>query len=112
MATSVIRSDYYQTGETYTIRGYLSGYITGGSVNVSFNIFLPKMARGISSVTITTAELRTVSGRINLDVTKISDIAYRISENSVGITLTMSEALSVTTNTPFSGNIYGTITFS
>ena len=112
MATSVITSDYYKTGETYEIKGYLPGFITGGSVNVTFNVFLPKMARGISSVTITNAELRTVTGRINIDVTKISDIAWRISENSVGITLTMSEALSTTTNTPFSGNIFGTITFS
>lgn len=114
MATSVIKVDRFESGDTYTFSDYIvGGYVTGSSKQIAFGIYMPKQYNAISSVTFTYIQMRTISGRIDVDASDISSVTISPKGNYyIRFIVNLDTALSVTTNTPMGAQISGTITFS
>lgn len=106
--------DVYRTGDTLQIEEtVISGFITSSSKVLAFSYQLPKACSGVASLALTTISTRTIAGRINVDVSTITNTAVEVrANNSLRILVTVSNALSVASNTPFSADIEGVITFA
>ena len=113
MATSNFNQyEYYESGTTYTIDEYLGGYIADSSKSINFTLSMAKWMNG-ASITLSTLHLRTVDGRINVDlVNNLSSVSVLIRENTLKVQVMLTTAIAATTNTPVGINVVGTVTFS
>lgn len=109
-----LAKDIYKTGDTYTFSEYIvSGYVTGSSKQIALSFYLPKEFNGISNVTFTEFYMRTISGRIDVDLTNITSITISPKNNHyIRLIIYLNTALNVATNTPMGAQVSGVITFS
>lgn len=114
MAESLIKTDRYKAGDTYTFSTYMvSGIITLNSTQIIFEMTVPKSFNGVSSMTFTEISVRTINGRINVSQSDIATTTFTVhGANQFRVVITLNNAINVATNTPMGAQIGGTITFS
>ncbi len=116
---------FYKSGDTYTTSTVLvaTGYITGSTKSITFNLPLPKRMDNISSITYNTFNIvgRSNSGYLNNTGSYFSvlgsdyTIATGIEPNVISLTITKNTAFTnITNNTPVAIQIQGgfSITFN
>ena len=109
-------SMYYKSGDTITGTFQIAGYVTSGTKDLYFMIYLPKSMANISSITVSggSFNVRTTNGAylnggaFNYNASGITTTAFNNTDNAVSILVRSTNTYTnVSNNTPVAGAVSG-----